>query len=462
MRNKLKLILLLLFALIACNEEDEKEYDLLITNANIVDVKTNHILQNKLIGISRDTIRFVGDMSGISSYKAKEVFDAEENYVMPGLWDMHVHFRGGDTLMEENKDFLPLFLSFGVTTVRDAGGDLAPSVLEWRSKIESGELEGPQIFTSGPKLDGKNPAWPGSIEVKDKADISKALDSLQLLEVDFVKLYDGSLTPEIFYGIIEEAEKRNMKTVGHMPMDANLLRAVDYGLDGTEHMYYLIKACSPAGDSLGKLGRNYGIMNELIRTYDKDLATRIFSKLKVQKTTVTPTLHIGKTLAHILENDHTKDTSIKYMGEGVKKTYQGRIESAKRAKAAGSEMRSKMEEMSASMIVPMYKAGVSVLAGSDSGAFNSYVYPGESLHSELQELVIAGLTPQEALTTSVINGPKFFELENYYGSLEKGKVADMVILRKNPLEDIKNTRSIEFIIKNDKIYTPEKLLQAFE
>jgi len=121
-----------------------------------------------------------------------------------------------------------------------------------------------------------------------------------------------------------------------------------------------------------------------------------------------------------------------------------------------------MEELSVSMIEPMYKNGVKILAGSDSGAFNSFVYPGTSLHSELEELVNAGLTPAQALETSVINGPEFFGLETYYGSLEKGKVANLIVLDKNPLENIKNTRSIKFVIKNNKIYNPGNLLKAIK
>lgn len=445
--------------LAACNKEQSQEFDLLITHANVVDAQNNKILPNQLIGISNDTIRLIKQMDGSANYKAGRTLDAKNRFVMPGLWDMHVHFRGGDSLIGENKDFLPLYLAYGVTTVRDAGGDMTPAVLEWRKKTASGELAGPRIFTSGPKLDGANPAWPGSISVTSKEDIDNALDSLQELKVDYVKIYDGSLTPEIFYGIIEEAENRNMKTTGHMPMNAIFLTAVDHGLDGTEHMYYLLKACSPKGDSLGKLGKGYGIIDELVKSYDPDLAARVFSKLKVQKTTVTPTLHIGKTLGSILDTDHSQDKTLAYIGKGVQKTYQGRIESAKRARAAGSDIHSETEQMFASMIVPMQEAGVTILAGSDAGPFNSFVYPGESLHAELQEMVLAGLTPQQALITSVVNGPKFFDLDKYYGSLEKGKVANMIILEKNPLEKIENTRSIKFIVKNDSIYTPDALLK---
>jgi len=456
------LLIIISVIIFSCKKEKGKSFDILIANANIIDVQNDTIQNKKFIAISNDTIQLIGDMKNIEAYNASEFLDAENRYVMPGLWDMHVHFRGGDSLITENKEFLSLFLAYGVTTVRDAGGDISEAVLDWRNKVSESSLDGPRIFTSGPKLDGANPAWAGSIQIKDQADISKALDSLETMNVDFVKMYDGSLSPENFYGIIKEAEKRNLKTTGHMPLQANFKQAIGFGLDGIEHMYYTVKASSPLADSLSKTEMGYGMMELLIDTYDPELAGEIFSKMNAENVSITPTLHIGKKLANILETDHSKDSLLNYIDAGIQKTYQGRIEGAKKAKSSGSKMREKMEELSVSMIEPMYKNGVKILAGSDSGAFNSFVYPGTSLHSELEELVNAGLTPAQALETSIINGPEFFGLETYYGSLEKGKVANLIVLDKNPLENIKNTRSIKFVIKNNKIYNPGNLLKAIK
>ncbi|TBW28303.1 amidohydrolase family protein [Gramella sp. KN1008] len=458
--KKLIFSFLLSILLSSCSQtSDKKSFDLLITNASIVNIKGDSIHQSKFIGISNDTIQWVGEMEEIGAYEGKEVIDVKNNYVMPGLWDMHVHFRGGDSLIKENKDLLKLFLAYGVTTVRDAGGDITPAVMEWRKNIEKNSMAGPRIFSSGPKLDGKNPAWDGSIAISNENDVSPALDSLKDLDVDYVKMYDGSLTPDLFYAIITEAEKRNLKTTGHMPLDADLIKAIDLGLDGLEHMYYTLKSSSPRADSITSVHSGYGMIEPLIDTYDPEMAANIFSKMAASDMSITPTLHIGKVLSNLLETDHSKDSLLNYIGPGIKQSYQRRIDGAKRAKAAGSQRREKMERLSATMIIPMYKAGINILAGSDSGASNSFVYPGESLHSELEELVNAGLSPAQALLTSVINGPEFFDLENSYGSLEKGKVADMIILKKNPLEDIKNTRSIKFVIKNNKIYTPGDLLK---
>ena len=448
--------LLVSLLLAACTTPKESA-DVLILNATILDVESGEELSGKMIALSADTIQAVLDMEEEGKFKAPKTIDAKNKFVMPGLWDMHVHFRGGDTLAVENRNLLPLFLAYGVTTIRDAGGDITTNVLNWRKKIRAGELTGPTIFTSGPKLDGPNPAWPGSIEVATVEDIPAALDSLEQLGVDYVKMYDGSLSNEVFYGIIAAARERGYKTTGHMPMTADIMKGVELGLDGSEHLYYVMKACSPKADSLSRTNPGYGMMNEIIATYDPELAQQVFNKLKEQEVYITPTLHIGKTLAEVLEVDHSADSLLPYIGDGIKDTYRGRIQSAKRAKSSGNTMRDRMEEKSMEMIRPMYDAGVPLLAGSDCGPYNSFVYPGESLHDELERLVASGLTPLEALKTSVINGPAFFDLQEKYGSIEKGKKADLLILNQNPFKDIRNLKEISAVLVNGRVHEQENL-----
>jgi imidazolonepropionase-like amidohydrolase len=240
-------------------------------------------------------------------------------------------------------------------------------------------------------------------------------------------------------------------------MSANFMKAVSLGLDGAEHMYYPLKACSPAADSLTKPDLGYGMIEPLIDTYDPELAAEVFAKMSQENVYVTPTLYIGKTLAEILEVDHRQDSLLNYIGPGIQKTYQGRIEGAKRAKASGSKMREKMEEISVRMIEPMENAGVKLLAGSDCGAFNSYVYPGESLHGELNALSKAGLSNAQVLKSSIINGPEFLDLGDKYGSVEEGKIADLLLLENNPLENLQNLKEITAVIKSGKVFTREDL-----
>ena len=121
-------------------------------------------------------------------------FDAAGAFVMPGLWDNHVHFGGGPALVDENRNLLPLYLAHGITTVRDAAGDLSENVLEWRARVADGTLLGPTLFTSGPKLEGIDSIWPGDLEVGSEADVRAALGRLQAMRVDFVKITENTLT----------------------------------------------------------------------------------------------------------------------------------------------------------------------------------------------------------------------------------------------------------------------------
>lgn len=452
MYHFLPLFLILSFPIIQCSSPEK--VDLIIKNVTVIDVENGSTLEDKLIAISNGRIIAVENSSRLSSFYAPDVIDAEGKYVMPGLWDNHVHFRGGEELIPENKDFLPLFLAFGVTSVRDAGGDITPVVQEWQKEIIVNELDGPTIFTSGPKLDGSRPAWDGSISVTSNQTTIEALDSLESINADYVKVYDGNLSKDSFYDIIREAEKRGLSTTGHMPLSADLIEAVELGLDGTEHLYYVLKAISPVADSLTEAGLGYGMITPLVDSQDEALAEEVYTLLANSGFYVTPTLHVGKTLAELLVVDHSQDLMLKYISQEMQDTYQRRFNSARRGGESYTATRAKWADQFQSMVKPMYDAGVNILAGSDCGPFNSFTYPGESIHEELRLFVeYVGLTPQEALITSIVNGPKFFGLEDSYGSVEKGKFADLIILDGNPLEDIRHTRTINSVIAKGKSYS---------
>ncbi|WP_026933763.1 amidohydrolase family protein [Christiangramia echinicola] len=444
-----KLFFLFLITLISCNSEPEN-VDLLITNATVLDIEQNKKWVNRFVAIRNDTIVAVKTMRDSDDFIARETYDAKGGFVMPGLWDNHVHFRGGDTLASENKNLLPLFLKYGITTVRDAGGDISEEVFKWKSEIENGEITGPRIFSSGPKLDGEDPAWPGSISVTSEDDVQTALDSLKKMNADYIKIYDGSITKEIYYEIIREAEKRNLKVTGHMPMTADVTEAVKFGLDGTEHLYYVMKAASAKKDSIEKAESGYAMIVPLAKTYNDSIAELVFDELSESEFYVTPTLYIGKVLENLADEDHSKDELLQFIGPGIQETYQGRIMSAKRAKESGTSMRDHTEEVFKKMIRPMYNHGIRILAGSDCGPYNSFIYPGESLHQELKALVDAGLNTQEALLTSIRNGPRFFDLHNSFVRVEKGRVADLIILSDNPMENIENLGSINTVVSGSK------------
>ncbi|HEV9035537.1 MAG TPA: amidohydrolase family protein, partial [Puia sp.] len=340
MKNILSLCLMLGILSTTIAQPLHKKYDLLITNANVVDVPTGKLLKNRLLAISGDTIRAVDDTRKAATYKADKVIDANGKYIIPGLWDMHIHLRGGDSTIEANKKLLPLFLAYGVTTVRECGGDITPSVMRWRAETANGELAGPRIFTSGPKLDGPHAVWAGSIPVVTPQDVTHALDSLQEIHSDFVKIYDSKISGDAYLEIIRQAKKRGMKVTGHMPYTVELKEAAALGMDGSEHMYYVFKACSSKEDSITNLVRErehtarpmglFGALPALYATFDSVKAAQLFRYLAAKHFTITPTLFISKTLAGIKDTDHSKDSLLNYIDPKIQATYAGRIRGANR------------------------------------------------------------------------------------------------------------------------------------
>jgi imidazolonepropionase-like amidohydrolase len=436
-------------------------YDVVINHVNVVDVETGQLRADQVVAIAQGKIVRVGP-AGRASYAAKQTINGTGRYLLPGLWDMHVHFRGGDTLVAANKKSLALYLAHGITTVRDAGGDMTASIFQWRREEVAGTLAGPRIFTSGPKIDGPGATWPGSLEVTTPAQVGKALDSLQHLKVDYVKIYDSKISGEAYLSTIAQAEARGMKTIGHMPYSVTLGEAVNRGLDATEHLYYVFKACSSKEDSLTALVRAslatpkplglFAMLPAVYDTYSPAAAARIFRLMAAHHTAAVPTLAIGKTLAELGENDHAHDTLRAYIDPKIQRTYLRRLASSRQQSAAGRAFTNKLEAKFMTLVPQMQAAGVTILAGSDSGPFNSFTYPGASLQDELVLLVQAGLTPAQALRAATINGARFMGVAARTGTVAVGKDADLLLLTANPLANIANVKKIGAVVLRGKPY----------
>lgn len=456
------LISLIAFALLGCLGRDASvTYDTVISNVWLIDEKGQPWGDaTASVYIQGDTIAAIIPYDDIRYPKVLKEIDGNGKYLLPGFWDNHVHFRGGSKLIKQNEAFLKQYIKYGITTVRDAGGDLTPQIQQWNQEIQDNKRIGPTIYTSGPKLDGPNARWEGSIPVANDKDIATALDSLQSLNVDYVKLYDSMLSRKHYLDIITAAQERSIITSGHMPFTVELDEAIGAGLDNVEHLYYILKGCSAQEKEItqqiisGKLGF-WNSMSQLIATYEEETAQATFKRLKDQNIFVTPTLHIGNVLSYLDEVDHTNDIYLSHLSDTFIKTYEGRNKRALTATAKAKEDRKDLQKFFIQLAGKLQDSGVGLLAGSDCGAYNSYVYPGPSLHKELEQMVQAGLSPQEALQTSFGNGPRFLQKDTY--GIRPGAKADLVLLEKNPLEDIKNTTSLELIIKNGVIYKPKSL-----
>lgn len=237
------------------------------------------------------------------------------------------------------------------------------------------------------------------------------------------------------------------------------MKAVSLGLDGSEHLDFVMVPCSSIADSLQKLNLDFvPFLVQIMDSYDPELEKTVFPKMAESGLFITPTIHMIEMETRMLD-DHSGDSLLKYIGDGIIETYTPMLEWKKDQKANGSTFEQEGLETYMKMILPLYESNIPLLTGSDCGADNAYVYPGESLHKELQLLVQAGLTPQQALTASVINGPRFFDLEKKYGSIEKGKKADLIIIEENPFEDIKNTELISSVMSRGTVFTSQKIME---
>ena len=314
---------------------------------------------------------------------------------------------------------------------------------------------GPTIYTSGPKLEGHKPIWKGTIEVGTPAEVDAALDRLQAMKVDFVKITDNTLKPDIFLYAVKAARARGLKTSAHTPYALTIEQAVRAGLNSIEHIDYLIKAGSPQEASIGaeyaakKL--TYGEASDrFVETFDPTYAAEEYRRLAALGVYVTPTLNEGRILAYLDREDHSRDAALAYIGRGLRKTYDWRVERAAKATPEQVEARHREYELSLKVLPMLRDAGIPILAGTDAGYLNSFVYPGEGLHEELERYVEAGLTPQQALYSATITGPAFLGHGDRYGALATGKAADVLILNANPLNDLKATREIAGVVLQGK------------
>ncbi len=423
---------------------------LVISNPNIINIETGRVLQHRDIILRGNWITAI--VPHRNNYPAgNTVVNAKGKYVIPGLWDMHMHFGGGDSLLEENKALLPLFIANGITAVRDASADISTAVLQWRTATAEGTLMGPAIFTAGPKLEGINSLWIGDLEVGTVAEMQQAMDSLQRLHVDFIKITDNTIQPAIYLAAIQEARKRGLAISGHIPYALTMQEVSDAGLSSVEHMAYVLKAGAANETTIARqlatgAITSRDVMPQVLQHFDTAYALRVYRQMAANGTAVTPTLSISYVTAYLDQDDHHADAYLKYLGQGLKNTYSWRVKRAAGDNKEAIMLRHTIFEKSAGLLPLLHKAGVTIMAGTDAGYLNSFDYPGQSLHTELALMVKYGLTPLQALQASIINGPRYFKLQSQYGKVAAGYYGDLLILDANPLADITNTQKLNGVI----------------
>jgi imidazolonepropionase-like amidohydrolase len=432
--------------------------EILIRHVTVIDVEQGRAIPDQAIVTAADEIVAVGSDATIAkSWQAEQTLDARGRYVISGLWDMHVHFGGGEDLIDENRALLPLYVAHGITTVRDASGDLPTQVLAWRGEIARGALFGPTLLSSGPKIEGLKPIWKGTLETGTESDVDAAVAKLRALDVDFVKITDSTLKPDLFLYAVRKARAAGFRTSGHIPMAITVRQAVDAGLSSIEHLDYAFdagakdEATIAADFGAGRIDRAEA-SRRLDAGFDRATAMAAYRYLASKRVFVTPTLNGSRIIAWLDRDTHAGDEYLQYIGPKLRKTYEWRVQRAAQADAAAIAFRHAHVERMAAILPMLQEAGVTIMAGTDAGFLNSFNYPGIGLHDELALYVEKGLTPPQALSAATHAGPAWFDKLDRYGSLAKGKAADLVLLDRNPLQDIRATRAIQAVILRGKLY----------
>jgi imidazolonepropionase-like amidohydrolase len=440
-----------------------EQADLIIRHATVVDVEHATTRADQAVVVRGGDIVAVGDDRVIAKgWNAARRIDGKGRFLIPGLWDMHVHFGGGPELIEENKALLPLYIAHGITTIRDCSGDLPEQVLQWRGEIADGSLEGPQLFSSGAKIEGIKPVWKGTLEVGSQADLDAALVQLKRDHVDFVKITDSTLTPELFLAAVRGARANGLRTSGHIPMALTVQQAVDAGISSIEHLDYAYKAgvkeeAAIAADFAAKRIDRAEANRRLDAGFDRDTAMAAYRGFAAKGVYVTPTLNGGRILDFLDQDDHAHDPYLAYIGPKLQATYAWRIERAAKASPAQIDARHRNYQQVAAVLPMLQQAGVTIMAGTDAGFLNSFNYPGIGLHDELSLFVKEGLTPAQALSAATRAGPSWFGTLDRYGGVAEGKAADLVLLDANPLQDIQATRAIHAVVLRGHVYDRKAL-----
>lgn len=388
-------------------------------------------------GLKRSAFRKAQTFLGYTSNGAGK-------FLIPGLWDMHVHMVFGDWFPRGKEVTLPLLIANGVTGVRDMGGELEV-LQQWRGEIAAGTLIGPRMVISGPMLDGPQPRFPSSIAIKTPEDGRRAVDELRQRGADFIKLQ--SLIPrEAVFAIAEEARKKGITFVGHVPDAVRASEASNAGQKSFEHLIGVFEGSSPLADEFLKGPKTVG---KFLSTYDPARAATLFALLAKNHTWQCPTLVWERGGNLIDETDFAQDTRAKYVPAYWKVVTWKRFteEIVHDFNTDNLATRKRFVEKELEVVNAMHRAGIPFLAGTDTPP-GVYVFPGFSLHEELQRFVAAGFTPMEALQTATLNPAEFLGMEERLGTIEKGKLADLVLLDANPLEDIRNTQKISAVIVN--------------
>ena len=432
---RIRLCTLLLLAALAAPATAE---DLVLKNVNVVDVDSGAIIAGRSVVVSDGRIKEIGTQESVRAPAGARVIDGSGRYLMPALWDMHTH--------PMEPEALSMLVANGVGGTRIMWG--LPRHLEWRARVELGELLGPRLLIAGPIIEGVPPAQAANVVdtegrrlVKTLAEGVAEVRRQKAAGFDYIKVYNN-VPLDAYKGLVTEAARLRIPVVGHVPFAAGIHGALAARQKSIEHLRGYIEKLVPAEAPIQPgidmrsrtLAWEYADMSripELVRaTRDAGawqcptLGTSIYTA---------PSGAIERYLA-------TPEAG--YLDPQTREAFRhrGRVKWLSNFTEADFERATRANDKQAVLLRAMHEAGVPLLAGTDSNSF------GFALHRELEALVGVGLSPGEALQTATTNPARFAGLEQEVGRVASGYAADLILLDANPLHDIRNTSRIDAVI----------------
>lgn len=423
---------------------------LTITNITVVDVTNGHLSPHMNVAVDGKRITAVSGKTLTSSTGA--TFDGTGMYLIPGLWDMHIHafFTNDSTRFHTTSELmLPLFVANGVTGVRDMGSNLG-AILAARDSVAAHQLIGPRMVVSGPMLDGPTSRYQVIIKITTAEDARAAVRTLRERGVDFIKTQ--SLVPrDAYFAVADESRRQGISFEGHVPYAIHGAEAIAAGQHSFEHLLGVFEASTTREDSL--IGVGARPHSTYLALHDDAEEAAIIADLGKHRVWQCPTIASDLNSAADLAGD-----------PGLSYWLHTAVDGWKRAAVRGLNV-TDTAELSVTrryavydldLVRKLHLAGAPILAGTDAPAGFDLV-PGASIHHELEWLVAAGLTPLEALQTATINPARYLGRTRDLGTVAVGKLADLVMLSRNPLTEIGNTRSIVAVVADGRYFPPSEL-----
>ncbi len=413
-------------------EGTTRERALVITHATILDTRGGP-LRSDMSVVIRDG-RIVSIAPTASDKQRQEsgaiVLNAKGKFLIPGLTDMAVH------LSWTTSSALPLLVANGVTSVRDMGGRLE-QIDDWRTKIAAGLLVGPSIMRVGPMLNGKSYNQ-FQMAIGTPEESRGVVRTLKFIGADGINL-ERRVQRATYFSLLDEARRQSLPVGGHVPLEITPREATDSGQATIENVETLFDGTFSAGL------KDEEMPAAVDRFISSGAADSLFLRFVRNHTGVTPVIAMFAWTIAQSDSATTPDPRLRY----VAKSFRGMLQQ-QRLSASDLNILKPRVPTFLRAVGRMNRDSVMLLAGTDIAGAR---IPGFSLHDELAMLVTAGLTPMHALQTATINPAVVLNQTKDRGTVETGRIADLVLLEKNPSQDIRNTTQISAVVLRGRLFT---------